>query len=426
MIDEACRSGRELIVPSGVVVCKQPLKVSSGLRMRLSRGTVLMKDFSNAGGTRGSLIRNRDFRQKVSDVEITGPGTLRARDHDSRGNILGIWGDRVRLSGWSINCFSGGRAVLIAGDHWRVSGLTIAGSPAESGNGGIRILAGRDNRVSDCDVTAGDDAFQFVPAASPADPVFDQSIRDCSFVNCRGVSTNARLMVAALIRPGSRSDEPVLTASITDCAFVNIRGTSSQVGALSVLNSSSSGSIADLTARDCDVDVVSSGTRAALAGSIYLSSRSAGGINRATLGRVRLRNQPQAAVVINGHVKNTRLSACDFKRDTASQYPVAILGGLGTRSLATRFDGDGAMASVVEVRRLGGDVNPEDVAIGTNSEVIGIGEASCGVKVGASIRTRIYRSEFTGSSTAPSIRVTRNANRAFFSSNSLAGPVVYD
>lgn len=426
MIDEACASSRELVVPAGVVVCRRPLLVGSGLRMRLSAGAVLVKRFSNEGGTRGSLVRNRDFRHKIYDVEITGPGTLRAHDHHSRGNILGIWGDRVTLSGWSVDCFAGGRAVLIAGDHWRVSGLTISGSPSESGNGGIRVLGGHDNVVSRCDVTAGDDAFQFVPAASPVDPVFDQSISNSSFVNCRGASTNARLMIAALIRPGHHSVQPVLTASITDCTFANIRGTTSDVGALSVLNSSSAGAISGLLVRDCDVQVVPSGSQAALAGSVYLSSRSLGGITGATLRRVGVRNQPQAAVVVNGHVSETRLIRCNFGRDVAGRHPVAILGGRGTRSLGTRFDGAGATRPVVEVRRLGGTVSPQDVALRVGTAVTGIGTGSCGVMLGASARTRVVGTTFDGDPASPSVQITRNARHPVLRANSLSGPVVYD
>ncbi len=122
-----------------------------------------------------ALVRNEDLTTKVKRFRIVGPGTLGAADHSLAGQAVFLYGDEIELSGFTIDTYTGGQALLIGGDHNRLAHLRIRNPQPAFGVGGIRMIGGTDFRATSCDVVAGDDALQFTPIATPGHPLRDLS-----------------------------------------------------------------------------------------------------------------------------------------------------------------------------------------------------------------------------------------------------------
>lgn len=197
----------------------------------------------NGGGTAGSYIRNRDLRTRTT-ARITGEGTIGTIDHTRTANLFALYGDDVHLTDFTVDCWAGGRTMIIAGDRMRLDDFTVTGGLPETNNGGIRFVGGKNFRARNLHVESGDDVFQFVPAGNPNDPFYDMSIEDAYYIGCTGLSHSAKLMVAGLQSSewskGNR--EATMTASITDVGWLDVTG---QGGcwAAALQNLSSSGTI---------------------------------------------------------------------------------------------------------------------------------------------------------------------------------------
>lgn len=178
---------------------------------------------------------------KLINVSIAG-GRI---DNPGRypGSQIALYGDNVVISAMQIlDFYDPGLGIMIVGDDNRLSDLRVVTSCQHVGAGGIRMAGGNNFLCSNCHVSSGDDALQFVPIAPVnSTPMQDVSITNGQYVNCVGISASARSCVAALV--DQNVDGLTMTAEITDCAFIGIRGQGGSIGAL-CFNKSSSGSIA--------------------------------------------------------------------------------------------------------------------------------------------------------------------------------------
>ena len=134
---------------------------------------------------------------KVHDVWIGGPGTLTAASPAERGNLIGLFGDRITLRDFTTDVWEGGRTPCWPG--------TMPGHRREDARWrwidrqrGFRFQGGRGFIGTGLYCESGDDAFQFVPAGAPADPTYGMDIEDSVYVGCTGSSSHAKLVVIGL------------------------------------------------------------------------------------------------------------------------------------------------------------------------------------------------------------------------------------
>jgi len=422
-MDQSVSDGVECLLVPGDYSCDQSLLVDSSLHLRLLPGARLIKNFANGGGTTGSFLRNRDFATKVSGVVLTGPGIIRAATQSQTGNIIGLYGDQMRLQNFAIDQYAGGRAIVSSGDDWRICNLKISGAPVASGTGGIRVMGGARNIVSHCDVMSGDDAYQFVPSAASGDPLFDSSIRDSSFINCTGRSTNARLIIAGLIDPSAADGAETMSASITGCSFENIRGYSSQVAAISVHNENSSGSITDVTIENCSIEIETTGSQSSLAGSVMLFAPASAGIRDLMLRSIRVVGQPndQRALALNGNLFRTTLEDLQLSRAAGATTVLATIGGTDTKLIGGVFDGGGVTSSshVIVLGRVGAGFPPVRPQVLGRSHIGGISNGGAGIRLVDATDARIHGARFddiSGATTARALSIgpTTDGTRVSF------------
>jgi hypothetical protein len=250
----ALDAGVPLLIPKGVTVDHADgyLAIDPGTDVQVDG--VLRKTGSPSGaGTRTSFLRNRHFDVPVDGLRIHGSGSIRAADHSMTGNLLALSGNDMRFTGFRIDCWAGGRALILNGDDVRCSGLDISGSPGTTGNGGIRVVGGRRFLGLACRVISGDDCLQFVPTGSSNDPLYDRSISGGRYLRCRGRSLAARFIAVGL--QASHVDEGVrMAASITDVRFGDCRGVGGNRAAV-VHNFNSSGVIDGVLFQGGSVDM---------------------------------------------------------------------------------------------------------------------------------------------------------------------------
>lgn len=255
--DDAANAGHPLILAAPVDL--DELLVESGLDLMIA--APLRKVSANNGGTRGSFIRNRNLDETLRDVRIAcaGAGSILAADSTKTGNIIALRADDSTLERIVIERWSGGRAMVLAGDRLTVNRAHITGSPAEVGNGGIRVVGGSDFVASQCHVVSGDDALQLVPSGGGEDPLFDRSITRARFEGCTGASTAARFIAAATQYGSPAVEGDVRMSGSVDGEFTDCRGVGG-VMAVVVQNLSSSGHVG-VRLSGCSVDMTPSSAR---------------------------------------------------------------------------------------------------------------------------------------------------------------------
>lgn len=397
------------------------LLVDSGADIEIADGAVLVKDFAAGTGTNASWIRNRDFGVKIVDIKISGPGRIEAASAQATGNLICLHGDDMELRDVSITRYAGGRAVTIAGDRARLYNLTISGSPAERGTGGIRYIGGDNFRCFGAQVESGDDCLQLVPAGARSDPLFDRSISDAFYIGCTAHSLTARPLVAALQAGADATPGDVLMgASIVNSGWTACGG-SGVAAALAVQNYSSSGAISNIAVTDCVIDM-SSGS--AQAGEISVRASSAGSVSNIYWTRGRIVSPQYSTVKLVGPVDNVTFTDLDCERGAqGATLPVLDLTGTNTAVIGGVIDGHGTPADVISVAPNDAMTDPATPIISPR-EVRGIANLRSGVHLRQVAAPRVVNGKYRptgGSGTARAITVGAGTTDALIIGNDVTG-----
>jgi hypothetical protein len=384
--------------------CDGPLRVDAGAVIYVAPGARLIKNFSASGAVRSAFIQNRHWGKggpaavtKVDDVRIIGPGTITAADASKRGNIIGLYGDRIILRDFTTDVWQGGRHTVLAGDHCRASDLTLRGGGGSTGNGGLRFQGGKGFVGSGLYCESGDDAFQFVPAGSPADPTYGLDIEDSVYMGCTGKSTHAKLVVIGLQNASEPDGKVTMPTSIRRSGFIGCTAPDGTAVTSRIQNISSSGVI-----EDCFIENVTTKGLPSTTGGVELlvnAWQATGGIHRLRVVGVTMRALRQPMAIKRGGV-DVLFERCHFTRGTnAAGAPVAEVSGLRTTLTSCVFDGAGSRAPVVSVEapQGGGGPAPSLVAF-HRCRFIGIN--GVGVQLEAGDRTTLDGCIFEGTGTA--------------------------
>lgn len=269
-LQPAVDSGEALLIPEGLRVTYEDRQLLVGDDTDIQvDGVVAFAGARTTGGTLASFVRTKGLDHRAPDpanpsktiaapvksnrVNIHGTGTIRAVDPSYTGNLFAIYGDDVRLSGFTVSCWAGGRCIILDGDYGVAENLTLYGSPHATGNGGVRVVGGNYFTGRNLKVFSGDDALQFVTVGSPVDPLFDHSIHGGRYERCVGGSWAARWLAVVL----SHDNDATLSmrGSITDVGFTDCDGFGG-VCAMVVENVNSTGPIDGVTINGGSVDLL--------------------------------------------------------------------------------------------------------------------------------------------------------------------------
>ncbi|MFW3169849.1 glycosyl hydrolase family 28-related protein [Geodermatophilus sp. CPCC 206100] len=312
LLDASAAQGAVAVVPAGTYRCTAGLLLTTGARLQLDGGAHLLKDFAAETGLVNAFLRNRDFAVKADGVQITGPGTIGARDHSRTGVVLALYGDDVQLREFTIDTYSGGQAVMFAGDRGRMDGVTIRNSEVDTGTGGIRVIGGADFLATGCSVESGDDCLQFVPIGNPDAVLYDLDITGGSFVGCTGTSTTSRFMVALLEFTGGEPGTTDMSASVVDCSFRDCRGAGTNRGIV-VKNTHSQGRIEGVSFTDCSVDMSGAADAETQEIRIQTDPASRGSISGITFTRTDVVRPVNSTVRIGGpNISAVTFDGCTF------------------------------------------------------------------------------------------------------------------
>jgi hypothetical protein len=232
-IDASAATGLPVYVAPGIYLATEPVMLRSDLTLIFQPGAILRREFAGPHAT----LTQADWTIKLVNVKLT--GGLIDNPQYNVGPQISIYADHVSISGMEVFDFYsgdyegntiGGVGITIVGNDNTLFNLRVVTSCQTVGAGGIRMAGGNNFQCSNCYVTSGDDALQFVPIA-PCDgnPNENVSINDSQYVNCIANSAAARACVVFL---ENRSDTEPMSANVTNCAFIGIRGQGGSVGAL--------------------------------------------------------------------------------------------------------------------------------------------------------------------------------------------------
>ena len=341
-LDSSARRGVLLFVPAGTYRCTTGLLLRSNARLHLDARARLVKDWAAPPGMVDAFLRNADFTSKANRVRISGTGSIGAVDHARTGVIVALYGDDVVLQDVTIDTYSGGQAVMYAGDRGRMTRITIRGSAAETGTGGIRVVGGTDFLGTDCHVESGDDCLQFVPIGNPeAEPtLYNQSISRGSFVGCTGASAVSRFMVALLEFTGGAPGSTDMDASVVDCSFTRCVGSASNRGIV-VKNTHSTGAIERITFTDCSVDMARAADASTQEIRVQTDATSQGAIRGVTFLRTNITRPVNSTLRVGGpNISGLTFDSCTFTAPSgAAPTTVVVDGTRGPVFRACTFNG---------------------------------------------------------------------------------------
>jgi hypothetical protein len=422
LLDTAARRGVVAFVPAGTYRCTTGLLVRSNLQLQLDRRARLVKDWAAPPGMIDAFLRNADFAVKANRVRITGTGTIGARDHSKTGVVLALYGDDVEVRDITIDTYSGGQAVMFAGDRGRIDGITVRNSAVETGTGGIRVVGGTDFLGSNCHVESGDDCFQFVPIGNPeAEPtLYNQTISNGSFVDCIGASSVSRFMVALLEFTGGEPGTTSMDASVVDCSFTRCHGSAVNRGIV-VKNTHSKGAIERLTFTDCSVDMSGAADASTQEIRVQTDPASQGAIRDVTFTRTDITRAVNSTLRAGGpNISGLTFDSCTFTAPTGAAPLTAVLDGTDrARFVGCTFVG--APAKRLLVAGVGAPVTALSVE---DSRFTEIGDGMWGVDVIGATGAHVTGSTFqaaAGTTTARAIRVQPAASGVVIEGNDLTG-----
>lgn len=415
-IQAILNAGGRVRIPAGEHRCSGPLELDAGAVIYLEPGARLLKNFSASGAVKSSFIQNRTWGNngpaavtQVPDVWIGGPGELSAVSQAMGGNLLGLYGDRIKLVDFTTTAWDGGRHTVLAGDDCRAVRCHWTGGMGRTGNGGLRFQGGKRFIGEDLYCESGDDVFQFVPAGASADPTYGLGIEDSVYRNCTGMSSHAKLVVIGLQEGGSSGPaDGVVTmpasAGVWRSGFANCNAPGGTAVTARIQNISSAGPIVD-----CYLDGVSTQGLETPTGGVELlvnAWQDTGGITRLTLRDVTMLPIRQPTAMMRGGV-DVVYEDCHITRGSDAPGD-SVARAAGTRTIYRRctFDGLNRAAPVVTVEapENGGGPNPT----GVRFEECHFGNVNgTGVQLQAGTGTALEGCTFEG--TGQAVRVTGGA-----------------
>ena len=420
LLDASARRGAVAFVPAGTYRCTTGLLLRSDVQLELDGRARLVKDWAAPPGMVDAFLRNADFAVKANRVRITGTGTIGARDHSKTGVVLAVSGDDVEIAGITIDTYSGGQAVMFAGDRGRIDRITVRNSAEETGTGGIRVVGGTDFLGTGCHVESGDDCFQFVPIGNPeAEPaLYNQDITGGSFVGCTGASSVSRFLVALLEFTGGDPGTTDMDASVVDCSFRDCRGSAVNRGIV-VKNTHSKGAIERLTFTDCTVDMSGAADASTQEIRVQTDPASRGAIRNVTFTRTNMTRAVNSTLRVGGpNISGLTFDSCTFTAPTGAAPLTAVLDGTDQ----ARFVGCTFVGAPGKRLLVAGVGTPVTALRVENSRFTQIGDNMWGVDVMAAAGARVAGSTFAaaaGTTTARAIRVQPAATGVVIENNDL-------
>jgi hypothetical protein len=417
-LDASARRGAVAVLRAGTYRCTSGLLLRSGVQLQLEAGARLVKDFIAPPGMIDAFLRNADFAAKANRVRITGSGTIGAADLSCTGVVLALYGDDVLVQDITIDTFSGGQAVMYAGDRGRINRITIRGSAAETGTGGIRVVGGSGFLGTDCHVESGDDCLQFVPIGNPeAEPtLYNKTISNGSFVGCTGVSSVSRFMVTLLEFTAGEPGTTDMDASVVDCSFRDCHGSASNRGIV-VKNTHSQGAIERVSFTDCTVNMANAADASTQEIRVQTDPASRGAIRDVTFTRTNMLNAKNSILRVGGpSISGLTFEDCTFTAPSGAAPLTAVVDGTD----APRFLGCTFVGAPGKRVLVAGPVTPVTALSVENCRFTGIGDGFWGVDVLGAVGARVTGSTFAetaGATTARAIRVQPEVTGAVLEGN---------
>ena len=229
LINSTAGTGNPAHVGPGVYMADGSVNLQSDVTLILDPATIIRRNFATSDATLGQS----DPTTKIVNVRVIGGQVDNAGTNP--GPPISLYGDNISISTMQVlNFYPGdkisGDGITITGNDNKLSGLRVVTACQTTGAGGIRMAGGNNFLCSNCYVSSGDDALQFVPAAPINGHANENvSITNSQYVNCVGISAAARACAVFL---ENRSTSTAMTANITNCAFIGIRGRGGSVGAI--------------------------------------------------------------------------------------------------------------------------------------------------------------------------------------------------
>jgi hypothetical protein len=422
LLDAAARRNAVAVLRAGTYRCTSSLLLRSDVRLRLDRRARLVKDWAAPPGMVDAFLRNADFAVKANRVQISGPGTIGARDHSRTGVVLAVSGDDVDIRDITIDTYAGGQAVMFAGDRGRITGITVRNSAAETGTGGIRVIGGEDFLGTDCHVESGDDCFQFVPIGNPdAEPsLYDRTISGGRFVGCTGASSVSRFLVALLEFTGGEPGTTDMSASVVDCAFVDCSGSAANRGIV-VKNTHSQGAIERIAFTDCTVDMSGAADASTQEIRVQTDPASRGAIRDVTFTRTDVLGAVNSTLRVGGpNISGLTFDGCTFTAPSGTAPITVVLDGTDQ----ARFHGCTFVGAPGKRMLVVGPVVPVAQLSVADCRFTDIGDGVWAVDLVDAAGARVTGSTFaqaTGATTARAIRVSPASAGVLVEGNDLTG-----
>ncbi|MGY1625146.1 hypothetical protein ACI789_23325 [Geodermatophilus sp. SYSU D00965] len=417
MLDESAARGLVGVLPRGTYRCTASLLVRPGAQLHLERGARLQKDWAAQPGLVNAFLRNADFAQPANGVRITGPGSIGAVDHARTGVVLALYGNDVLLRDFTIDTYAGGQAIMYGGDRGRAERVRIRNSAADTGTGGIRVFAGNDFRGIGCSVESGDDCLQFVPIGDPTGLFYGMDIARGSYVGCTGVSSVSRFMVALLEHT---KGEEVMDASIRDCSFVECRGAGANRGIV-VKNTHSTGVIERVSFTDCSVDMAAAADAGTQEIRIQTDPATAGAIRDVTFTRTSITRPVNGPLRVGGpNISGLTFDSCTFSAPSGvSDLSVVVNEASQVRLRRCTFTGAPGKRQLVA-----GPQGPVTDLTVEECRFTGIPDGGWAVELVGASGARVAASTFqqaAGATTARAIRVMPGAGGVVIEGNDFTG-----
>ena len=250
------------LAPAGIAVhdpddlsllCEEPIRIQSGLKLHLGLNTTLMRGFADGSSDTGALLSRADWSVDTDDLTLHA-GVLTTASPAQTGKLMAIYGAGWEIKGTRFLDFHDGQAIVFGGDDNRITDCLFRSPTDAPGTGAVRMVGGSRFRGLGLHAFTGDDLFQFVPITDSRNARYDLSIEDSHYVGCHGISRSARVMIAALAGP---QDEAAMSATIRRVGWIGCSGSGGN-RTFVVENTEGDGrvprQIDDVVVSDCSLD----------------------------------------------------------------------------------------------------------------------------------------------------------------------------